>query len=263
MNAIEILGGLLGGKKGGGAGDILADILGGKKQAPQRPQSAPQRPAPERPQAFPQSGGSSLGSDPTASALEDMLGVGKSGPATRPTAPASPSQTSSTTQNPPFSQGKAAPSAPASGGSYSGFPGDIFGQRPSASQVNVAVARPAELSQNDQAVLMIRAMINSAKIDGQISQDEQQFILDRVGDNSQETVQFLRTEFARALNVDEFSASVPIGLEEKIYQLSLMAIKLDTTQEADYLRALAKGLRLSPDDVNGIHQQQNAPLLYR
>jgi len=47
-------------------------------------------------------------------------------------------------------------------------------------------------------------MINSAKVDGEISQDEQQTILGQVGDTSQETIQFLRAEFARPLNVDEF-----------------------------------------------------------
>ena len=50
----------------------------------------------------------------------------------------------------------------------------------------------------------------------------------QVGDTSPETIQFLRTEFARPLNLGEYSESLPVGMEQKAYSLSLMAIKLDT-----------------------------------
>jgi len=42
-----------------------------------------------------------------------------------------------------------------------------------------------------------------------------------------------------------------------------MAIKLDSREEADYLRQLAKHLRISPEECNQLHQQQKAPLLYQ
>lgn len=106
-------------------------------------------------------------------------------------------------------------------------------------------------------------MINSAKVDGEISDDEQKSILSQVGDTSPETIQFLRTEFARPLNVGEYSESLPVGMEQKAYSISLMAIKLDTKEEADYLRQLAKSFRLSAEECNQLHQQQNAPLLYQ
>jgi len=54
-----------------------------------------------------------------------------------------------------------------------------------------------------------------------------------------------------------------IGLVQKAYGISRMAIKLDTKEEADYLRTLARALRLSPEECNQLHQQQNAPLLYQ
>ena len=52
-------------------------------------------------------------------------------------------------------------------------------------------------------------------------------------------------------------------MEQKAYSMSLMAIKLDTKEEADYLRQLAQSLRIPPDVCNQIHQQQNAPLMYQ
>ncbi len=225
MNAIDILGSLLGGgqsgaKGGGGAADILAEILGG--------QAAPaSRGNPRSPNAH-----------TSAEQLEEMLGVG------RESASASPRGT------------QQAPS--------SSIPTDIFGQRKvQEPKINLSVPKPAPLSQNDQAVLFIRAMINSAKVDGEISDEEQKNILGQIGDTSPETVKFLRAEFARPLNVVEYAQSLPVGMELNAYSLSLTAIKLDTKEEADYLRQLAKALRITPDQCNQIHQQQNAPLMYQ
>ena len=225
MNAIDILGSLLGGgqsgaKGGGGAADILAEILGG--------QAAPaSRGNPRSPNAH-----------TSAEQLEEMLGVG------RESASASPRGT------------QQAPS--------SSIPTDIFGQRKvQEPKINLSVPKPAPISQNDQAVLFIRAMINSAKVDGEISDEEQKSILGQIGDTSPETIKFLRAEFARPLNVVEYAQSLPVGMELKAYAISLTAISVDTKEEADYLRQLAKALRITPEQCNQIHQQQNAPLMYQ
>lgn len=245
MNAIDILGSLLGapqpggsrpggnptgggqprkgGASGGGLGDILGELLGGGQSNAGRP----------------------INTQSSARELEEMLNVGQ-----EPRSTPSPSQP----------QPRSAP-APTH---RPGLPPDIFGQRQRVEpKISISVPKPALPSQNDQAVLMIRSMINAAKIDGEITEEEQQSILNQVSDTSPETIQFLRTEFARPLNVEEFAASIPIGLEHKIYGLGLMAIKLDSREEADYLRQLAKHLRISPEECNQLHQQQKAPLLYQ
>ena len=242
MNAIDILGSLLGGgksssKSGGGVGELLSEILGGGRSP--APQASP------RGQRAPDT---SMSVDK----LEDMLGVGRE-PANSRQAPSQPQM------RPPQSHAPQTQEMP-----RSQLPADIFGQRQRQEpKISLAVPKPSTLSQNDQAVLLIRAMINSAKVDGEISEDEQKSILSQVGDTSPETIQFLRTEFARPLNVGEYSESLPVGMEQKAYSISLMAIKLDTKEEADYLRQLAKSLRLSADECNQLHQQQNAPLLYQ
>lgn len=243
MNAIDILGSLLGapqpggsrpggnptgggqprsgGASGGGLGEILGELLGGGQSNAGRP----------------------INTQSSARELEDMLNVGQE-PRSTPI-PSQPRSAPAPTHRP-------------------GLPTDIFGQRQRVEpKINLSVPKPALPSQNDQAVLMIRSMINAAKVDGEITEEEQQSILNQVGGTSPETIQFLRTEFARPLNVEEFAASIPIGLEHKIYGLGLMAIKLDSREEADYLRQLAKHLRISPEECNQLHQQQKAPLLYQ
>ena len=47
------------------------------------------------------------------------------------------------------------------------------------------------------------------------------------------------------------------------YAISLTAIKLDTKEEEEDLRQLAKALRISPEQCNQLQQQQNAPLMYQ
>ncbi len=248
MNAIDILGSLLGGGKssgqrgGGGAADILSEILGGR-QSPS-PQSSPQ--------SIPR--GRSSESPMSPEQLEEMLGVGRDSGTARQAPVQQPSRPTQ-----PQSMPRPAPTSHAPQ-----LPTDIFGQRQrQETKINLSVPIPAPLSQNDQAVLLIRAMINSAKVDGEISEDEQKNILNQVGDTSPETIQFLRAEFARPLDVVEYAQSLPLGLEQKAYSISLMAIKLDTKEEADYLRQLARALRISPDLCNQLHQQQNAPLMYQ
>lgn len=244
MNAIDILGSLLGGGLSGGPGgagaaDILKDILGGRAEPAQPPNTRTPR---------------SSDSPMSAEKLEDMLGVGREPTNARQT----PSQPQSRqTQQREIPRG-AQPTQ------IDQIPTDIFGQRHRQDpKINLSVPKPAPTSQNDQAVLLIRAMINSAKVDGEISEDEQKKIIGQVGDTTSETVQFLRSEFAKPLNVAEFASSLPIGMEQKAYAISLMAIKLDSKEEADFLRELARALRISPDLCNQIHQQQNAPLMYQ
>jgi len=241
LNAIDILGSLLGagktaGKSGGGVADMLSDILGGSR-AP-APQTGPR--------------GQRAPSDSiSVDQLEDMLGVGRESTSSRQ-APSQPQMTPSQSRSPQTHEIPRSAPLPQS----SQLPTEIFGQRQrQESKVNLAVPKPKTLSQNDQAVLLIRAMINSAKVDGEISEDEQKSILSQVGDTSPETIQFLRAEFARTLNVNEYADALPVGLEQKAYGISLMAIKLDTKEEADYLRQLARALRLSPEVCNQLHQQ--------
>ncbi len=246
MNAIDILGSLLGGgrsggKGGGGAADILSEILGGHAAPASAPQGNPRGPR-------------SSDSPMSPEQLEEMLGVGRGS--------ASAKQSPNQPQSRPSQPREMPRATPPSQSSQ--LPTDIFGQRQRQEpKINLSVPKPATLSQNDQAVLLIRAMINSAKVDGEISDDEQKNILGQVGDTSPETIQFLRAEFARPLNVDEYAQSLPVGMEQKAYAISLTAIKLDTREEADYLRQLAKALRISPEECNQIHQQQNAPLMYQ
>ncbi len=114
----------------------------------------------------------------------------------------------------------------------------------------------------DQATLIIRAMINAAKSDGSIDEAEQEKVVGKLGEVSQAEADFVRSEFRAPLDVNAFVRSIPRGMEQQIYAVSLMAIDLDTNKEAKYLAALGKGLNIQPQLANQIHEQLGAPVLY-
>lgn len=114
----------------------------------------------------------------------------------------------------------------------------------------------------EQAALIIRAMINAAKSDGNIDEAEQEKIIAKLGDITQAEADFVRSEFRAPLNVDDFVRSIPRGMEQQIYAVSLMAIDLDENKEAQYLDQLARGLGIQPQVVNQIHEQLGAPTIY-
>lgn len=114
----------------------------------------------------------------------------------------------------------------------------------------------------DQATLIIRAMINASKSDGSIDKEEQDKVVGKLGDVTQAEVDFVRKEFNAPLDVEAFINSIPRGMEQQIYAVSLMAIDLDTNKEAKYLHQLAKGLRIQPELANQIHEQLGAQTIF-
>lgn len=148
------------------------------------------------------------------------------------------------------------------GGGIGGLLGSVMGGG-GGEQQQVQVAPEQQAAANDQATLLIRAMVNAAKSDGRIDEAEQKNILEKVGtDVSQAEIDFLQKEFSAPLDVAGFARSIPKGLEQQIYAVSLTSIELDTQNEAQYLGQLAQGLNLDPQLCNQIHEHLDAPKIF-
>lgn len=134
------------------------------------------------------------------------------------------------------------------------------------SMFNDALAgkEPEQVSQSDEenAAILLRAMISAAKADGELDAEEQAKITEHLGDVTEEEAAFVRNELAAPLDLDGLVASVPSGLEQQVYLMSLMSITLDTKEEAVYLDSLRQGLNISEQASNEIHTQLGAPTLY-
>ena len=123
------------------------------------------------------------------------------------------------------------------GGGIGDMLGSVLGGSKSPAQAQQATAAPPQPQHshsdaNDQAILLIRAMVNAAKSDGRIDQKEQENIISKLGaDVSEAEVEFLKEEFAAPLDVVRFARSVPKGMEQQVYAISLTSIELDTQNE--------------------------------
>lgn len=142
------------------------------------------------------------------------------------------------------------------GGGIGDLLGSFMGEQKTASNMQVTA------EQNQQAEILLKAMLNAAKADGEIDKAEQARIIKHLDDVSPEEEQFLKTELSTPLDTPGFIRSVPRGMEQQVYLMSLTAIDLDSKVEAEYLHQLAQGLSIDQQTCNAIHDQVGAPKLY-
>lgn len=255
MNAIDILGSLLGSgspaaqsgspSSGTVGGKILGELIkagmGGGGQA------APASSGSSTSGRSRSSAGGPVDINSESQRLEDLLGVatGKRGSAT------------SAQRGPQPSPYQPAPSQPK-------YQPQSSSAAPRPQQAPAPTSRSSSnpaMTTNDEAVLLIRALVNAAKADGKLDQNEQQAILSRVPE-SPEAIEFIKRELAQPLDVRDFAWSVPLGMEVQILTMSLAAIDVDNQAEVDYLRELAHGLRLSSEVCNQVASRYGAPALF-
>ncbi len=116
--------------------------------------------------------------------------------------------------------------------------------------------------QEKQAEIMLRAMINAAKADGEIDAQEQQKIAEHLDDITPDEVELVKSLMKEPNDLQALAASIPQGMEQQAYFMSLLAIDLDNQSEARYLQDLAQALNLSPEECNRIHEKLGEPLLF-
>ena len=116
--------------------------------------------------------------------------------------------------------------------------------------------------QNAVAALMLSAMIQAAKSDGEIQDAEKEKLLGNLGDISDAEMAFVQAEMAKPVDIAGLVALVPNGLEQQVYTMSVMAIDLDSQPEAQYLHDLATALAIDKTGVNHIHAKLGVAPLY-
>ena len=115
-----------------------------------------------------------------------------------------------------------------------------------------------EKALEQDAEIIIKAMINAAKADGQIDQNELQKIVGKLEENglTQQEKEFFLTEAQKPLDLQSLAASAQGDpeLAVQIYAASLLAIEVDTPAEQQYIEQLAKELQLDPQVPDHIRQ---------
>ena len=116
--------------------------------------------------------------------------------------------------------------------------------------------------QNALAGLMLKAMIQAAKADGEIDDNEKAKLMSEFGELDDDERAFIREQMAAPVDAAALAREVPQGYGPQIYLMSLMAIEFDNRKEAEYLHALAQGLGLDKAAVNAIHEKVGVINLY-
>jgi uncharacterized membrane protein YebE (DUF533 family) len=130
------------------------------------------------------------------------------------------------------------------------------GQR-EASETPETTAYPDVAMEDQQALLLIRAMIAAANADGEITAEERQRIvgkLDEAGAGPEER-QVVERELANPISTDALVREVrDQQTAEQVYLASALAIEPDTEAERSYLQYLAARLKLEPQRAEELHR---------
>jgi len=117
-------------------------------------------------------------------------------------------------------------------------------------------AEKAELERNSELVL--KAMINAAKSDGQIEESEVTRIVGKVQESGadQASQAFLKAEMEKPMDTASLVAAAKgkPELAAQLYAASLLAIEVDTPAEKEYLAQLSSSLGLAPQVAQNLHQ---------
>jgi uncharacterized membrane protein YebE (DUF533 family) len=133
------------------------------------------------------------------------------------------------------------------------------GEKPRVSlglQAPQTEAEQEELERHSELVL--KAMINAAKADGQIDESEIHRILGKFREMGADTEgqEYLMTEMQKPMETEKLvtAAQGQQELAAEIYGASLLAIEVDTLAEKRYLDRLAAGLGLHPEVTQRINE---------
>lgn len=110
------------------------------------------------------------------------------------------------------------------------------------------------INAGSEVYILLKAMVNAAKANGEVDEVERKKIMEFMGDMSKVQQMFVEYEFNKSFNLNEFVKEVPKGMEEQVYYMSRFAIDLDNEAEREYLELLANKLNLAYKTVDGIHE---------
>ena len=137
----------------------------------------------------------------------------------------------------------------------------LQGQAPASPAALPGYDDPAAVQR--KALLMLRAMIQAAKSDGQIDAREMERItarLDEAGED-REARDFVLQQLRGPVDIEGLARDVTSQQDAaEVYAASFMAVEVDTEAERDYLARLAAALNLPREAVERIHNSLHVPV---
>jgi uncharacterized membrane protein YebE (DUF533 family) len=103
------------------------------------------------------------------------------------------------------------------------------------------------------AKLMIRAMIQAAKADGEIDAEERKKLMEHLKDASPEERKFIEAELKAPVDASTLARDTGEQMGAQVYAAALMTIRVDKPSEVQYLDNLANALGLSEETRKRVH----------
>jgi uncharacterized membrane protein YebE (DUF533 family) len=144
----------------------------------------------------------------------------------------------------------------------------LKGSGAETSGVPMGLAEPKTVAERQgleqHAELIVKAMINAAKADGQIDAGEVKRIIGKLQEDGlhESDQQYLIMEMQKPMETQQLIAAAQgrPDVAVQIYAASLLAIEVDTPAEKEYLNQLASGLGLAPEVIQQIHGLTGVPV---
>ena len=148
-----------------------------------------------------------------------------------------------------------ASSAAGMGGLMSALGGGMAGGAEQTSSMIDAMTgtTAATDAMEENAKLMIRAMIQAAKADGEIDDTERAKIMEHMGDIGDAERAFIEAELAAPVDPMALAQDTSQQMAAQVYASALMTVQVDSLKEADYLNTLANALNLSEETRARVH----------
>lgn len=136
------------------------------------------------------------------------------------------------------------------------------GEQKAQTQAPVGLLEPQTNSEKqeleEKSGIILNAMINAAKADGQIDQNEMDRILGKLKEAGidGEGLRYVTDQMQKPVETDQLIAAAQGNpqLAAQIYAASLLAIEVDTQAERDYLSQLADGMGLTAQVASRIEE---------
>ncbi|TCP41749.1 DUF533 domain-containing protein [Rhodovulum marinum] len=109
------------------------------------------------------------------------------------------------------------------------------------------------------ARLMIRAMIQAAKSDGEIDAGERARIMEVLGDLSEDERAFVEAEMARPVDIEALAAETGSYQRTAVYAASVLTVDIANAAEIAYLDRLAEAMHMGRAARTRIHHAMRLP----
>jgi uncharacterized membrane protein YebE (DUF533 family) len=120
---------------------------------------------------------------------------------------------------------------------------------------------PVSNAAEQNAKLMIRAIIQAAKADGEIDARERKMILDQLKESDPAERKFVEEQLAAPVDPVALARDTTETMAAQVYSTSLMAIRPNNQAEVAYLTQLSSALGLSKQARDEVHAAMGVPPL--